>query len=720
MKLAKLPVFIIILIMLASCTKAPDEQPIDESQEPAVSEPAPAIIPQTARKTPGAVRELTEKWAELSVYDGQDTNAPVTRAELAAVINRFFAYDTPNQAIYLDVSPGDKHFSDVQAISAAGIMAPDGESFNPDEAISRQDAAVILADAFCGVLPEPDTDVFQDYADIAPSALNAASYLGKRGWVGGYEFSPNNSLKWGELLRILDAMFNDIITGEDPELSGIYPAGIAVFSDSVTIKNAYITGDIFISPEVGQVEIISSVINGNIYIGRGGGSGSLPTAAIIDSQVGEVYCEKSAAIKLGAAVDMMYINYSSSIKLGEDAVIEGLLVAKAAEISGNGRIEKAVIRADAIGTSFETMPREYIDAPNCAYVGQATGFIKLFSDTYYISGGARLTMGFADIGGSTYYFNADGVMTTGHAIIDLEGYYFGKDGAMYTGWLEEDGNESYYDESGVRAFGLTEINGSGYIFTSGGIMQTGMIDYEGQRYYAAEDGKLCSGLFSYGDGTYFAQSGVLQSGIIEIGEGLYFFDDESYMMLKNTEIDGYNIDENGLLTPKETVISSGNAELDILLDAVIAEITDESMSLDDKMYAVYKWTADNIRYRATPIDLSNGFTQELVAEHGLNTLNTRRGACEHFAIINALLFNRLGIETILIEGYRYSTYYYTWDEHSWVLGKIDDKWYHFDTLYELQHTGVVRSVFMKTDSEMESHHRWETDDYPVCDGSTEY
>lgn len=139
------------------------------------------------------------------------------------------------------------------------------------------------------------------------------------------------------------------------------------------------------------------------------------------------------------------------------------------------------------------------------------------------------------------------------------------------------------------------------------------------------------------------------------------------------------------------------------------------------MWAAYAWTKVNIRYRSTPIDLSNGYTEDLVIEHGLNTFNTRRGACEHFAIVNALLFNRLGVETILIQGDRLSLNYGDWAEHTWVLAKTEDGlWYHYDALFEYSNLGIERGLFAKTDEAIEDHHRWEHDDYPVCDGETVY
>lgn len=720
MKLSKLLAFAFILLTLlalAACSDKSDPSPEAEidSQE---DQPLSDLSVRTARKTPVTVSELTAKWTELEVYNGEDT--VITRAEMAAVINRVFAYKSHSQEIFLDVPSDHKYFSDIQAVSTAGIMTTDSEYFDPDATVSRQDAVVILAAAFCGRLPAAARTEFRDEADINPLALDACSYFEQRGWIGGYEFSPLKGMKWPDLLRILDAMVNDIVTTDGVKLSGDYPAGIVILSDNVVLLEVCVKGDIFISEGVKNLEIIDSVVEGDIFIGRGGGKSNSAFVAITASELGDIYCEEAVTLEIDGTAKVVHVMQSAEIQLSANTVVQGLVAHKAAVVSGAGKIGTVVIRQAAGRTSFQVMPDNYIDASSGVAVGVESGIADLFGDTYYIGADGKLASGFTNIDGGEYYFNSDGIMATGHVVVDLVDYYFDSSGLLTRGWLERHGVKSYYGQTGVVTTGLAEIDGSTYIFDSDGILQTGMFDFEGKKYYAEASGSLYSGEFNYEGETYYAENGLLQSGIIEIDGQLYSFDEDSYQLLKNTTIAGYNVDENGVLTPAVVIYTSGDDELDKMLDEIIVEVTDDSMTLDEQMYAVYKWTADNIHYRATPIDLINGFTQELVAEHGKTTLETRRGACEHFAIVNALLFNRLGVETILIQGYRYSTYYFTWDEHSWLLAKIENKWYHFDTLYELQHTGVPRSVYMKTDAEMESHHRWEADDYPICDGVTEF
>ncbi|MBE6991179.1 MAG: hypothetical protein E7430_01190 [Ruminococcaceae bacterium] len=720
-----------MLITLAACddktkenTDSPDvSQSETENTEPVVTEPP---IPQTARTRPGTTDELYSKWQSLGVVSDDRRAMPVSNSELCVMLNSLLGYDCSGVHRYYDILRQDEYYNDVMAIDAMGILTGSNGYFMPEEPVTRERAMTALVKAFGTITDEDGATSYSDDALISDWARNACLQFDKNNWFVGDSLRPQDNITQGELLWMMDKLVNDVVNGGD--LSGTYYSGIMVTGGTVNISDAVVYGSVYILAGSGEVNvnITNSVITGNIYVGRGIQSGSdvMPALSVSSSSVYGIYCDFPSAVLINAKVDEMYVNEPVELSLGNDAVVSFFVADSIANVSGTGRISMAIINENATGSSFASAPDVYFDAPGCYYSGPETGFLVILGKTYLVGEGGELYKGFVMVGEDEYYFDDNGVMATGLVEIDGVEYLFGDDGVMISGFKHVNGNICYFDINGQMLTGRQIIGDYEYIFDDAGILQTGLFLFEGKNFVANADGILVlNGLAEIEGNVYAAgEDGVLLTGVVEFDDKAHWFDPETFAMVKNTVIDDMIIDENGVITNYDGGrISSGDKDLDAMLDEVIAEICTEDMTLEEKMWEVYAWTKVNIRYRSTPIDLSRGYTKELVIEHGMNTMETRRGACEHFAIVNALLFNRLGVETELIQGYRLSLNYGDWSDHSWVLATTGDGlWYHYDALFEYTNLGINRGAFAKTDAEMASHHTWESDDYHVCDGETVY
>jgi len=137
-------------------------------------------------------------------------------------------------------------------------------------------------------------------------------------------------------------------------------------------------------------------------------------------------------------------------------------------------------------------------------------------------------------------------------------------------------------------------------------------------------------------------------------------------------------------------------------DEILAEITDSSMSLSRKAYAVYTYAYSRIQYTGT----SDKSDWQAEAYRGMNDLN---GDCfTYFSVCKALL-NKLGIETkdIMREGGN--------AEHYWLMVNLGTGWYHFDATRR----SVYFDGFMARDEDVRAYTQQVGDNYYTYD-TTKY
>ncbi|WP_264519796.1 transglutaminase domain-containing protein [Flavobacterium sp. N1994] len=109
---------------------------------------------------------------------------------------------------------------------------------------------------------------------------------------------------------------------------------------------------------------------------------------------------------------------------------------------------------------------------------------------------------------------------------------------------------------------------------------------------------------------------------------------------------------------------------------IASYITANFKTENEKIRAVYYWTASNISY-----DVPNMYEPNYLDSQQVkitNTLKSRKGVCIHYAEVFNDIANKAGIKTYIIGGYTKQLGVIATISHAWCASFIDGKWYMFD------------------------------------------
>ena len=137
--------------------------------------------------------------------------------------------------------------------------------------------------------------------------------------------------------------------------------------------------------------------------------------------------------------------------------------------------------------------------------------------------------------------------------------------------------------------------------------------------------------------------------------------------VRSQSVSGLFFDENGCYT-------TGNAELDEKLNAIVEELTDDSMTRDQKLRVLFNYVRDNFKYLKRPL-ISKGQTG-WEPEYALFFLNNGKGNCYSFSATYCLLCRELGLPAYTVVGSVLNS------PHGWVEIVLDGSVYMFDTQLE--------------------------------------
>lgn len=112
---------------------------------------------------------------------------------------------------------------------------------------------------------------------------------------------------------------------------------------------------------------------------------------------------------------------------------------------------------------------------------------------------------------------------------------------------------------------------------------------------------------------------------------------------------------------------------------------------EDKLRAVFYWTATNIDYDVKNMMADNSV--ETTAYKIANTLKTHKGVCIHYAEVFAAISQELNIKTYIIEGFVKQQGKVSSLAHAWCAVQLDGKWYMIDPTWAAG--GVQNDRFVK-------------------------
>ena len=309
---------------------------------------------------------------------------------------------------------------------------------------------------------------------------------------------------------------------------------------------------------------------------------------------------------------------------------------------------------------FGSDGRAVTDGIRSVSFGSRTAYFLLQTDGTAFTGGYRAVP--SDSGSDYYYFMKNGqAFTTGYKTVKLDGrtryFFFEEDGRAFTGGLKEVpfGTESYYY----------------YFQPTGRALTSDFKSVDGTDYYFQENGRAAQetfvtvdGALAYFDGNYARAA----DGWFCVGDG-YYYADASGVLLTDTVKEGYRLDASGRCSTKYRIIQYVN------------DITDPSMTDQQKIDAVYDWILDSrLTYLRSYEHVSSswvwegGWTDDMAA----SLMDRQGGNCYRYAsFFGFLVHEATGLPVIVYHGMTPGqSVPFTY--HGWTAVKQDGVWYSYD------------------------------------------
>ena len=207
-----------------------------------------------------------------------DPNGDMTRAEMAAIINRSFGcYKTADISQYKDVSKSKWYYKDVAlAVQMGTYNGRSSSSMAPDAPISRQEAMTVVARALeldYDAYAKTDLSAFSDRDKISAWALPYVRSMVGAGYIHGRGkiLAPLDNITRSEFAQIFYNIIGTYIVSKgtyDKDIKG----SVLIRTDDVELKNLTVDGDLIIGCGAadGKITLDNVTIKGRLLIWGGG------------------------------------------------------------------------------------------------------------------------------------------------------------------------------------------------------------------------------------------------------------------------------------------------------------------------------------------------------------------------------------------------------------------------------------------------------------------
>lgn len=298
--------------------------------------------------------EAIVRWADNGVIEGSNgqfnPDAPITRAEMAAVIARLLGLTETAPNTFTDVEADAWYAQAILRCAAAGIIQGSNGMANPNGTLTRQEAAVMLGRAL-GIQPDEGDVAFLDGEQVAGWAAGYVSVMSDRGilnGVGGNQFAPLEDINRASVVTVLNnavtAYANEpgatvqasggiaLVVAEDVTVTGTAEDVLIVAGGDVTVA-ADVSGSVTVSAEGAGVTVAENAVVGTVAVS--GGSAAVTVEA--DASVSTLAVAESAS--------------GASVTVAADAAVETVTVAapeSSVTVSGSvGAVEAAETAGNA-------------------------------------------------------------------------------------------------------------------------------------------------------------------------------------------------------------------------------------------------------------------------------------------------------------------------------------------------------------------------------------
>ena len=207
-----------------------------------------------------------------------DPNGDMTRAEMAAIINRSFGcYAKADISKYKDVSKDKWYFEDVaMAVQMGTYNGRSNSSMAPDAPITRQEAMTVVARALeldydsyskAELTQFSDAGKVSNWAMPYVRAMVGADYIHGRGKV----LAPQDNITRAEFAQIFYNIIGTYIVSKgsyDKDMKG----NVLIRTNDVELKNLTVDGDLIIGCGAadGKVTLDNVTVKGRLLVWGGG------------------------------------------------------------------------------------------------------------------------------------------------------------------------------------------------------------------------------------------------------------------------------------------------------------------------------------------------------------------------------------------------------------------------------------------------------------------
>ena len=207
-----------------------------------------------------------------------DPNGDMTRAEMAAIINRSFGcYKTADISQYKDVSKSKWYYKDVAlAVQMGTYNGRSSSAMAPDAPISRQEAMTVVARALeldYDAYAKTDLSKFADEKNISSWALPYVRAMVGADYIHGRTkgLEPLDNITRAEFAQIFHNIIGTYIVSKgtyDKDIKG----SVLIRTDEVTLQNMTVDGDLIIGCGAadGKIALDNVTVKGRLLVWGGG------------------------------------------------------------------------------------------------------------------------------------------------------------------------------------------------------------------------------------------------------------------------------------------------------------------------------------------------------------------------------------------------------------------------------------------------------------------
>ena len=207
-----------------------------------------------------------------------DPNGDMTRAEMAAIINRSFGcYKTADISQYKDVSKDKWYYKDIALAAQMGTYnGRSSSAMAPDSPITRQEAMTVVARALeldYDSYSKTDLSAFSDRSEISNWALPYVRAMVGADYIHGRTkgLEPLDNITRAEFAQIFHNIIGSYITVKgtyDKDIKG----SVLIRTNEVMLKDMTVDGDLIIGCGAadGKITLDNVTVKGRLLVWGGG------------------------------------------------------------------------------------------------------------------------------------------------------------------------------------------------------------------------------------------------------------------------------------------------------------------------------------------------------------------------------------------------------------------------------------------------------------------